>query len=156
MPIEFKKTEMEGVLIAELPVYKDNRGLTAELFRNDWNTDYKPAMVYMSVTKPHVKRGPHEHGEQSDCFAFIGPGEFKVYLWRKREDGTIQKFPPFIVGESRPVLIIVHPGVVHAYENIGNHSGICLNMPNTLYKGVNYSEPVDEIRWENIRDSPYK
>lgn len=155
MAIKFEETKAPGVLIAELPIFKDNRGTTAELFREDWGIDYKPSMVYVSSTKPKVMRGPHEHHKQSDCFAFIGPGEFKVYLWWKDSEGKVEKWS-FIAGESRPILLIVPPGVVHAYKNVGNSTGICLNMPNTLYKGVNYSEPVDEIRWENHPQNPYR
>ena len=45
-----------------------------------------PAMAYISMTRPGVARGPHEHREQADYFAFIGPSNFKVYLWDARDD----------------------------------------------------------------------
>ena len=42
-------------------------------------------MAYVSVTKPGVIRGPHEHVNQTDMFVFVGPGEFELHLWDRRE-----------------------------------------------------------------------
>jgi dTDP-4-dehydrorhamnose 3,5-epimerase len=45
-------------------------------------------------------------------------------------------------------VVIVPPGVVHGYRNIGDQAGLVVNLPNRLYKGQGRSEPVDEIRHE--------
>ena len=41
-------------------------------------------MAYISMTEPGIARGPHEHAEQADCFCFLGPSNFTVYLWDRR------------------------------------------------------------------------
>jgi dTDP-4-dehydrorhamnose 3,5-epimerase len=46
------------------------------------------------------------------------------------------------------MLLIIPPGVVHAYRNVGSGPGWVFNCPNRLYKGPERKEPVDEIRHE--------
>ena len=40
-------------------------------------------------------------------------------------------------------------------KNIGGEVGIVFNAPNRLYKGPGRRDPVDEIRHEDLTDSPY-
>ena len=54
------------------------------------------------------------------------------------------------MGEENAFLVIVPPGVVHAYENIGEQDAFILNFPDKLYAGKGKKEPVDEIRHEEI------
>ncbi len=147
---------INGVIIKKLNKNTDERGWLAEFFRND-EVDYSPAMGYVSVTKPGVARGPHEHKEQSDCFVFTGPGDFELYLWDGR-DGSKTKGErvKIKVGENNPTMVIVPPGVVHGYKCVSVVDGWCVNLPDKLYKGEGKKEEVDEIRWEDERDSPYK
>lgn len=152
---EFQDTEIEGFFIAKLKVCEDARGKTTELFRTDW-LKFNPAMCYFSMTKPGVSRGPHEHVDQTDYFAFVGPGDFKFTVWRKVEGSLIPKKASVIVGESNPSVIMVQPKVVHAYKNISPYAGICINLPDQLYKGEDKLQPVDEVRWENIPNHPFK
>jgi dTDP-4-dehydrorhamnose 3,5-epimerase len=52
--------------------------------------------------------------------------------------------------------LVVPVGVVHAYKNVGSEQGIVFNAPNRLYKGSGRKDPVDEIRHEDLKASPYK
>lgn len=151
---------INGVIIKKLNKYQDERGWLAEIYRSD-EFDYRSEMSYISVTKSGVIRGPHEHKFQSDCFIFVGPGSFKLYLW----DGRIENRADFDkeneymemeVGENNPALVIVPPGVVHAYKCVSDRDGWCINFPDKLYKGEGKKEEVDEIRWENDPRSMYK
>ena len=51
--------------------------------------------------------------------------------------------------------MIIPPGVVHAYKNVADRPGWVFNVPNRLFAGKNKKEPVDEIRYEEVPDSPY-
>ena len=114
-------------------------------------------MAYLSMTQPGIARGPHEHVEQSDYFCFIGPSNFKVYLWDTRGDSPTRGIRQIIyTGVDSPMMLIVPPGVVHAYKNIGTENGIVFNVPNRLYAGVGKRFPVDEIRHEDVADSPFR
>ena len=146
-----------GVIVKKIEKYNDERGWLAEIFRQD-EIDYQPAMIYVSITKPGVIRGPHEHKFQSDGFVFIGPGNFELHLWDRREKSfTNGKHVKLIVGEKSPCLVIVPPGVVHGYKCISDCEATCINLPNKLYKGYKKKDKeVDEIRWEKDKNLTYK
>ena len=147
---------IEGVIIKKIKKNEDERGWLAEFFRSD-EMDYKPAMNYLSVTKPGVVRGPHEHAHQSDAFVFLGPGDFELHLWDRQEgSATKGEYMQIEVGERNPCLVIVPPGVVHGYKCISDAPAYCINLPDKLYKGKGKKEEVDEIRWEKDKESPYK
>lgn len=152
------KSEIEGVIIKKLARDKDERGWLAELFRNDEiPQEFTPEMAYMSISHPGAVRGPHEHVHQADLFCFLGPSDFKIYLWDNRPDSVSHGRKTAIeAGEKNPLLLIVPPGIVHAYKNIGECDGLVFNAPNRLYKGSGRSDAIDEIRHEENSDSPFK
>jgi dTDP-4-dehydrorhamnose 3,5-epimerase len=155
--MQFRIGVIDGVFWRPLNSYHDNRGWLCELFRDDeLPPEFNPVMAYISMTQPGVARGPHEHVDQSDVFCFIGPSNFKMYLWDRRPaSATFQVKQVEIVGVDRPMRLIVPPGVVHAYKNIGSEPGLVFNCPNRLYKGPGRKEPVDEIRHEEDTGSLY-
>lgn len=145
----------EGVVILPLARFEDSRGWLSELFRSDELPDgFQPAMGYLSVTKPGVARGPHEHVHQTDGFCFLN-GSYRLYLWENRE-GRESTEVQIEVGEANPVLVLVPPGVVHGYKNIGETDAFVLNFPDQLYAGKGKREPVDEIRHENQPESRFQ
>ncbi|HZX36607.1 MAG TPA: dTDP-4-dehydrorhamnose 3,5-epimerase family protein [Thermodesulfobacteriota bacterium] len=148
---------IEGVVVKDISFHKDARGWLAELFRTDETAeDMHPLMGYVSMTLPGVSRGPHEHVTQTDFFCFVGPSSFKVYLWDTRSGSkTFGQKVEFIAGEDLPKAVMVPPGVVHAYKNIGGAPGFVFNAPNSLYKGQGRKEPVDEIRYEDKPESGF-
>lgn len=147
---------IQGVVIKKIDKYEDERGWLMEIFRQD-EMNFSPLMSYVSLTKPGVVRGPHEHVHQSDAFVFIGPGSFSLHLWDRRENSETKGENLVIeVGESNPCLVIVPPGVVHGYKCISEVAAMSINLPDKLYKGPNKQEDVDEIRWEKDPSSPYK
>jgi dTDP-4-dehydrorhamnose 3,5-epimerase len=144
---------VEGVVIKELKVFTDDRGWLTELFRHD-ETDFRPVMSYVSMTKPGIARGPHEHIEQSDFFCFFG--NFRLYLWDNRQ-GSPSYGEKFVLDTAgKPVTAIVPPRVVHAYKNMGPAEGLVLNLPDRLFKGQGKKDEVDEVRYENDPHSPFR
>jgi dTDP-4-dehydrorhamnose 3,5-epimerase len=155
--MQFHSGSIHDVICKPLTRYHDGRGWLCELFRHDeLPSEFHPVMAYISQTEIGVARGPHEHVDQSDCFCFLGPSNFKMYLWDRRPDSPSYLVRQTeIVGADRPMLLVVPPGVVHAYKNIGGEPGLVFNCPNRLYKGPGRKQPVDEIRHEDLTDSPY-
>lgn len=146
---------MDGVVVKPLPKFADPRGWLTELFRNDeLPSGFEPAMGYISFTRPGVARGPHEHRDQSDGFAFVS-GHFKLHLWENRP-GKPAASAILDVGEDNPVFVVVPPGIVHAYRNAGNDDAFVLNFPDRLYRGPGKTEPVDEIRHEADPESRFQ
>jgi dTDP-4-dehydrorhamnose 3,5-epimerase len=156
--MEFKSGSIDGVVWKALKKYHDPRGWLCELFRQDeMAAEYMPVMTYISTTEPGVARGPHEHVAQADFFCFIGPSNFKLYLWDNRSKSpTYLVYQTAVVGADKPMGVIIPPGVVHAYRNVGNVPGVVFNGPNQLYKGHGRKEPVDEIRHEEDAGSQFR
>ena len=103
-----------------------------------------------AASHPGVARGPHEHVDQTDGFAFIGPSDFKLFLWDSRLESRTRGHRKVVtVGASNPAAVWIPPGVVHAYRNVGEIPGLVFNAPNRLYAGWGKKEPVDEIRHED-------
>lgn len=149
------KSGLAGVLIKVLPKFEDPRGWLVELYRDDELPDgFTPRMGYLSVTKPGVARGPHEHVDQSDGFVFLN-GTYELHLWENRP-GCPECHEVHRVGGNAPVFVVVPPGVVHAYRNVGPEEAYVLNFPDRLYRGEGKAEPVDEIRHENDPSSRFK
>jgi dTDP-4-dehydrorhamnose 3,5-epimerase len=155
---KFQIGPIDGVVCRQLQRFNDQRGWLVELFRADQLPfELQPVMAYISETLPGVARGPHEHVEQTDLFAFIGPGEFRIYLWDARpRSRTLGHRQSIVAGASSPQAVLIPPGVVHAYQNIGEVPGWVLNCPNRLYRGRHREKPVDEIRHEDDPASPYR
>lgn len=156
-PGMFREGPIEGVVFKGLKRFSDQRGWLVELYREDELSEKNhPVMAYVSETLPGVARGPHEHVDQADYFAFMGPGDFKLYLWDRRADSpTYGNKQTLLVGASNMQSVIIPPGVVHAYKNVGDVPGWVFNAPNRLYAGHGKKEPVDEIRHEDLENSPY-
>jgi dTDP-4-dehydrorhamnose 3,5-epimerase len=140
---------IEGILIKHLQRIVDQRGWLLEMFRCDeWDYGNWPAQSYVSLTMPGVARGPHEHLNQTDLFCFFS-SSFQISLWDQRINSkTFQKTLSIIAGAADPILILVPPGVVHGYRNVGDDFGLVINFPNRLYAGYRKAFPVDEIRHE--------
>ena len=154
----FSKGRIHDVIVRPLNKFLDERGWLAELYRTDeLDAEILPSMAYISMTQPGVARGPHEHKEQTDYFCFLGPSNFKVYLWDSRPDSPSYGVKQAVfAGIDSPVALVVPPGVVHAYRNVGMENGIVFNAPNRLYAGEGKREAVDEIRHEEEAGSLFQ
>ena len=157
--MEFKKGKIEGVIVKNLIKHVDERGFLVETIRIDeLPEEISPEMSYVSYTEPGIARGPHEHEGQTDIFAFIGPGNFKIQLWdNRKESDTYMNSMIFYGGDDNPISLIIPPGVVHAYKNISKTvRGMVLNYPDKLYAGWHKKDAVDEIRHEDKGDEFYE
>jgi dTDP-4-dehydrorhamnose 3,5-epimerase len=154
----FRTGSIAGVIWKPLKKYHDQRGWLCELFRHDdIPAEFHPVMAYISMSHPGIARGPHEHVNQADCFCFIGPSSFKVYLWDNRpKSSTYEVMQTEVVGIDKPMLLIIPPGVAHAYRNVGQEEGIVFNCPNRLFRGTGRKEAVDEIRHEDDPNSRFR
>ncbi len=153
----FREGPIDGVVARAVQRYEDDRGWLVELYRQDQlDPAHFPAMAYLSQTEPGASRGPHEHRRQGDYFVFLGPGDFRLYLWDTRPDSpTRGNRMTLAVGESNRRVVIVPCGVVHGYKNVGGKPAWVFNAPNRLYAGRLKREPVDEIRHEDDPHTPF-
>ena len=136
--------------VIRLKKYSDRRGWLAEVFRQDELEElYHPVMGYLSLTHPGISRGPHEHENQADLFIFFS-GHFRLYLWdTRKKSATVGTRQRIELGEATPASVLIPPGIVHAYRNIGSCDALIFNCPNALYAGQGKRHSVDEIRHED-------
>jgi dTDP-4-dehydrorhamnose 3,5-epimerase len=147
--IQWHPNTIHDVQIINPNQYKDSRGWLTELFRSDSLPEsILPKMAYLSSTNPNTIRGPHEHHAQTDIFTFL-TGSWYVKLWDFRQSSLTFLNVMLIPVTQFPTIIIVPPGVVHAYANINSSPSLVLNFPNQLYKGFHAQHPPDEIRHES-------
>ncbi|MFH2035356.1 MAG: dTDP-4-dehydrorhamnose 3,5-epimerase family protein [Candidatus Zixiibacteriota bacterium] len=149
---------IDGIIIRKLPKYSDNRGWLTELFRKDeLPNDFIPEMSYVSLTHPGQIRGPHEHTFQTDYFCILQNSKFALYFWDNRHNSaTFGNRFKVEYDEENIICIIIPPGIVHAYKNIGNRDGFIINFPNRLYAGKGKNESPDEIRYEEKTDNRFQ
>ncbi|MHC4607184.1 MAG: dTDP-4-dehydrorhamnose 3,5-epimerase family protein, partial [Planctomycetota bacterium] len=147
---------IEGCLFRPLARHRDERGWLSELFRHDeLPKSLHPPMAYVSMTKPGMARGPHEHEEQTDFFVFFH-GTFRLYVWDGRKDSaTFGNRTVLEAGEENPCVVVIPPRIVHAYRNVGDSDALMVNCPDRMYAGPGRKEKVDEIRHEDKPDSPF-
>lgn len=145
------ESKIPGVLIQVVEFYKDVRGEVAEIWRDDIpDVAGQPRMGYYSLSYPDVRRGPHEHFEQSDRFFFMDGSLFELHLWDNRLATDEEKIASHeIIQLEDFVKVVIPPRVVHAYRNRSTEfPGIVFNFPDLLYRGVGKQGEVDEVRWE--------
>lgn len=154
----FRKGTIEGVVVKDIVKFIDERGWLAEVFRKDeMAKESVPLMGYISMTLPHVSRGPHEHIQQTDNFGFLGPSNFKIYLWdNRKESSTFMVRQIVYAGEDSPKSLLVPPGVAHAYTNVGSKVGMVVNFPNKLFAGEGKKGEIDEVRHEDDPETIFK
>jgi dTDP-4-dehydrorhamnose 3,5-epimerase len=150
----FTDGEINDVSIHPLKIFSDQRGWLTELFRKDeLPQGFQPLMGYLSVTHAGSTRGPHEHQIQTDFFCFFG--KFDLYLWDNRDESATYG-NRMTIEDTEKKIIIIPPGIVHAYKNTGTSEAFVLNFPDKLYAGCGRKEKVDEIRYESDPDSPFQ
>lgn len=136
------------VVIDELKVYADNRGMVCETFRDDDNDLISSKMCYISETSPFVMRGPHEHAEQTDSFV-----TWKSRMIYHMYNPKTNEMKYYVTNPEKITRVIVKPGIVHSYRNIDIRSANTLNFPDQLFmgkdkKGYKPDLKIDEIRHE--------
>ncbi len=84
--------------------------------------------VYTTTTRPGVVKAWHYHLKQTDRFHVLS-GTLMFVFFDIRDSGTHANFETVFVDARRnPMMIIVPPGVVHGWKNIGNDDACVLNL----------------------------
>lgn len=133
---------IDGVVVKALRVTPDDRGRLMEIFRSDDALFVAFGQVYMTTTYPGVVKAWHMHKRQTDHMCAI-TGMFRLALFDGRDGsstrGTLQEI---YMGEHRPVLVRIPPGVYHGWRCVSEYEGVVVNVPDRLYE---YDDP-DEFR----------
>lgn len=145
---------IDGVAVRELRKNVDDRGYLMEVLRSDWEDVFRRfGQAYVSLNYPGVIRAWHYHKRQWDVFVCVA-GMIKASLFDVREGsetrGNVQEV---IMGDDRPLALLIPPGVYHGYQTLGTKPSLLVNFPTELYDGsdehrVPYDSPDIPYSWE--------
>lgn len=133
---------IDGVKTKELKIHIDERGRLMEMLRRDDDIFSELGQVYMTTTNPGVVKAWHLHKKQTDNVVCV-KGTIKLALFDGREGSPSKgKIGEFVIGEHKPLLVQIPPGVYHGWMCVSDSEAIVINCPTELY---NYDNP-DEYR----------
>jgi dTDP-4-dehydrorhamnose 3,5-epimerase len=134
--------EIDGVVVKTLRVIPDDRGRLMEILRSDEDVFSSFGQVYMTTTYPGVVKAWHMHLKQTDHMCAV-VGMFRLALFDDRNGsstrGVLQEV---YMGEHRPVLVCIPPGVYHGWRCVSECEGVVVNVPDRPYD----REDPDEFR----------
>src|SRR4051812_14076519 len=131
---------IDGVVTREVKhVVKSDGGWLTEVFRHDWLVDDLGVdQVFQNALPPGTVSGWHAHRITTDRI-FVNRGTLRIALYDAREASpTYGMINQFTLGDHRPALVVIPPGVWHAVANPGNEVGALLNLVDRAYT---YDDP---------------
>jgi dTDP-4-dehydrorhamnose 3,5-epimerase len=110
---------IEGVVVKALTVHSDDRGLLMEVVRDDEPVFRDVRQTTFTLTYPGVVKAFHWHRRQWDVW-FFAAGMAQVVLHDLREgSATRGRTDVLYMGERRPLVVAIPPGVAHGYRVLG-------------------------------------
>lgn len=140
---------LDGVSIQEVRHVPRDHGVLTEIFRPEWDPTGLPiAHIYQSRLFPGAIGAWSCHARTTDRL-FVCHGHLKIVLYDGRvESSTYAELMEVHMGEARPALLVLPPGIWHGLQNLAPSDAILLNCPSAAY---NYEDP-DHYRLPH--DSP--
>jgi|TARA_B110000116_G_C16790043_1_gene563186 dTDP-4-dehydrorhamnose 3,5-epimerase len=138
---------IDNVKILELNTIRDERGWLMEIFRVS-TAGFQIKQVYLSVVKEGVVKDKEEfhcHKYKWDMLCCI-KGEVKIVLVDNRDNSlTKGKIMEIVTGEDNPKLVILPPGILHAFKGLKGDSYVIDCETEEFIK-----ENPDETKTKNI------
>lgn len=130
---------IEGVEVIEVRNVIANSGHTTEVVRRDWfGGDLEIDQVFQVTLGPHGISAWHVHLDTTDRL-FVNAGQVKIALYDGRAGSpTRGAVNEFRLGDRRPGLLIVPPGVWHGVQNLQGTESRVLNLVDVAYE---YEDP---------------
>jgi dTDP-4-dehydrorhamnose 3,5-epimerase len=133
---------IDGVLVKDLKIIPDERGMLAEILRCDEKIFRKFGQVYFTTAYPGVVKGWHYHKVQWDNFVCL-QGLVKLVLYDSRERSPTHRLVnEFFLGIRSPQLVAIPPLVFHGFKGVSESECLMINIPTEPYR---HGDP-DEFR----------
>jgi len=147
---------IEGVILKDLVIHRDERGALFEILRSDEKIFKKFGQAYVTSCKPGWVKGWHYHLKQDDFFCVI-KGRVKIVLYDRREKSpSYREIAEYFLEEQKLQLLVIPRGVVHGFECLDEEECLILNLPTEVYnraKPDEYRLPLDS---EEVPYRPWK
>ena len=135
------KVLIDGVMVKDIGLYVDDRGIVAEIVRADDPIYHgRFGQVYYATCNPGVVKAWHYHKIHTDILYNIY-GSTKVCLYDLRDDSPTKGVTNvFVMNEYNHIAVRVPPGVLHGQMCLGDVPAILLNVQSHIY------DPSDEYK----------
>jgi dTDP-4-dehydrorhamnose 3,5-epimerase len=130
---------IDGVQLIEVRNVIANSGYTTEIFRRDWfGAQAEIDQVFQVTLGAHGVSAWHVHLDTTDRL-FVNHGQVKIVLYDSREGSpTYGRINEFRLGERRPGLVVIPPGVWHGVQNLRAEESSVVNVVDVAYE---YEDP---------------
>ncbi|UUY09033.1 dTDP-4-dehydrorhamnose 3,5-epimerase family protein [Pseudomonas sp. J452] len=141
--------KIEGVRIKAIANMLGDRSRLTEIWRRDWLLDNQPIeQVFQSLLEPGAITAWHCHAHTLDRM-FCALGRLKLVLFDARAESPTQgNVIELRIGEERPMLVTVPPGVWHGVACLGSRPALLVNLVDSAY---DYDDPD---HWRLPLDTP--
>lgn len=145
---------IDGVAVKEILSVIVDAGHVTEIWRRDWGLDSLPVdQIFQRVIHRGALTAWHAHRETTDR-RFCASGTVTLVLFDGRAASpTARLINEFHVGELRPAVVVVPPGVRHGVMNIGDDSAVVINAVDRAYR---YDDPDHWRMPADCPDIPYR
>ena len=147
---------VHGVVIAEMAVWPDDRGVFFEIARIGQGLvghfDSATTQISATFTYPGAIKAFHYHLHQWDCW-IPSSGMLQVALVDLRPDSpTFRSKNTIYIGEHRPWQVLIPPGVAHGYKVIGERRAGLVYVTSRFYNPddegrIPYNDPRLSYDW---------
>jgi dTDP-4-dehydrorhamnose 3,5-epimerase len=111
---------IDGVVVKPCTVFADDRGMLMEVVRDDEPVFREVKQTTFTVSYPGVIKAFHWHRRQWDVW-FFSAGMAQVVMYDLREGSpTCGQTDVLYMGERRPLVVAIPPGVAHGYRVLGS------------------------------------
>ncbi|MEM9955530.1 MAG: dTDP-4-dehydrorhamnose 3,5-epimerase [Chloroflexota bacterium] len=149
--------EIEGVQIANLRQFPDERGIFSEVFRKEWfpEVSWDKIQSNRSISKAHVMRGLHYHFHQVDYW-YVPQGRIRAAMLDLRPSSpTFKQTFTLEMGEENNIGLFIPIGVAHGFY--AHTDCMLMYFVNNYYDssdefGVKWNDPAFGIDWGNQQD----
>jgi dTDP-4-dehydrorhamnose 3,5-epimerase len=131
--------QIEGVVVKEIRPVATATGYLTEIFRSEWQLDGLPVdQVFQRTLEPGAVTGWHAHAVTTDRL-FCGVGSVRISLYDgRRSSPTFNTVWHRIVGDRRPAIVVIPPGIWHGVTCLSSQVAVLLNLVDRSY---GYAEP---------------
>lgn len=161
----FTKTQIDGVMIVEPHIFKDNRGYFCETYnRNDFiKAGIKDVFVQdnESNSVKGVLRGLHYQDKHPQSkLVRVTKGEvFDVAVDIRKNSPTFGKWVGVVLSEENKNQLYIPAGLAHGFLVMSDSATFCYKCGDFYYPdeqcGIIYNDEDLKINWEDYCDSEF-
>ena len=146
---------IDGVVVKACTVFADDRGILMEVVRDDEPVFREVKQTTFTVSYPGVIKAFHWHRRQWDVWFFTA-GMAQVVMYDLRETSpTRGETTVLFMGERRPQVVAIPPGVAHGYRVLGSRPAALLYHTTEVYDAsrpdeerIDFDDPKINFDWQ--------